>query len=233
MQSSKYTPMGRAAVLLMFLGAIHALRAEEEPAKKTLKYKVLMKGKKVGWANAFIDTLPDFVKVTLTWKVKAKVAGMDVKMSSKTVAKYNAKRKVMYFNIQGERPKGTIHTVGKRSGNGYSITTVDGDKSKQIFIDDKSYDCVSLEPALWSGPVGTTKKLRLLFAARGEVGSAAVSIIGREKKTLFGREAQVTHYKIKAALGSVEEWRLDDGVLIRSYLSAPVGKITIELVTEP
>jgi len=225
--------MWKAAALLIFLGVVQALRAEEEPAKQTLKYKVLMKGKKVGWANAFIDTSPEFVKVTLIWKVKTKLAGMDVKMSSKTVAKYNAKRKVTYFDIQGERPAGTVHTVGKRSGGGYSITKYNGDKSEQIFIDDKSYDCVSLEPALWSGPVGSTKKLRLLFAARGEVGSAAVSIIGREKKVLFGREAQVTRYQIKAALGSVEEWRLDDGVLIRSNVSAPIGKITIELLTEP
>jgi len=225
--------MCRAAALLMFLGAAWALRAEGETVKQTLKYKVLMKGKKVGWANAFIDTAPDFVKVTLTWKVKTKVAGVDVKLGSKTVARYNAKKKVTYFDIQGERPAGTVHTVGKRSGGGYSITTYDGGKAEQIFIDDKSYDCVSLEPALWSGPVGSTKKLRLLFAARGEVGSAAVSVIGREKKHLFGREAQVTHYKIKAPLGSVEEWRLDDGVLIRSYLSAPIGKIIIELLAEP
>jgi hypothetical protein len=140
--------MFRAAALLIVVGAVQALRAEEEPAKQTLKYKVLFKGKKVGWANAFID-------------------------------------------------------------------------------------CVSPEPALWSGPVGSTKNIRLLFAARGEVGSAAVSIIGREKKVLFGREAQVTHYQIKGALGSVEEWRPDDGALIRSNVSAPIDKITLELLTEP
>lgn len=219
----------KAAALVIFLGGVHALKAEE-PSKKTLKYRVLMKGKKVGWANAFVDTTAKNVKLTLKWKVKTKIAGIAVEMSSRTVVKYNDKKEVTYFNIQGERPTGNIHTVGKRSAKGYTITKHEGDKTKEIFVDHKSYDCVSLEPDLWSGKVGSKKAMRLLFAAKGEVGKATVSILGREKKTLPDGETRVTHYKVKASLGSIEEWRRDDGVLIKSVLTAPLGKIIIELL---
>ena len=215
----------KAAAIVIFLGGIHALRAEDEPAKKTLKYRVLMKGKKVGWANAFVSTSQENVKLTLKWKVKTKLAGMTVEMSTKTVVKYDDKKKVTYFNIQGERPTGKVHTVGKRTNAGYKITKYDGDKAEETFIDHKSYDCVSLEPGLWSGKVGSKKKLRLLFAAKGEVGTATV--------TVLGRDAQVTHYKVKASLGSIEEWRQDDGVLIKSIMKAPFGKIIIELTGKP
>jgi hypothetical protein len=225
MRKQKAVMAWSAAVLALFLGGIQVSKAQEEPAQKTLKYKVLMKGKKVGWANAFVNTSPETVKLTLKWKVKTKFAGMAVEMSSKTVVKYNAQGKATYFNIQGERPAGKIHTVGKRSGKGYKITKYDGDKSEETFIDHKSYDCVSLEPALWSGKVGSKKNMRLLFAAKGEVGSATV--------TVMGREAQVTHYQVKAPLGSIEEWRQDDGVLIKSIMKAPLGKIIIELIGKP
>lgn len=217
-------------VLVLLVGAAPAASGDDEVYKTVLKYKVLMKGKKVGWAKAVIKKMPGALWLTISSKVRTKFMGVDVRMSSKTIVKYNAKRRATYFNIHYTNPMTDIHVMGNRSGKGYNITRTKGDKTQELRIEDGTYDRVSVEPALWSDPVGSKKKLRVLFAGQGKVGKATISILSRKKKLLLGRKTFVTHFKIKGKFGSVEEWRMDDGSLEKSQISTPIGKLFIQPV---
>lgn len=58
---------------------------------------------------------------------------------------------------------------------------------------------------------------------------ATIWILGREKKKIQGDPVMVTHYRIKTSGGKVEEWRHENGTILESVLTTPIGKILIRL----
>jgi len=220
-----------AGMLLSFvilMGWMSGVSGEEVFEKITYKYKVTIKGKKVGWASAVVKKSDKVTWLHIHSKVKTRFAGIDVQLSSKTAVKYDTSHRALYFDIHHVNPTADLRVVGKRSGQGYDITRTKDGKTEKLRVEDSAYDRLSVEPALYSDPAGSASKLRILFAGQGKVGKATVSVFSRKKEKFFGRELTVVHYRIKGGFGSVEEWRLENGALKRSEINTPVGKLTIE-----
>lgn len=214
--------------LVTVVGWMGSVSGQESFEKTVYKYKVTLKGKKVGWASAVVKKSDKATWLHIHSKVKTRFAGIDVKMSSKTAVKYDASRRALYFDIHHVNPTADLRVVGKRSGKGYDITRTRDGKTEKMRVEDGTYDRVSVEPALYSDPAGSVSKLRILFAGQGKVGKATVSVFSRKKEKFFGQELTVIHYRIKGGFGSVEEWRLENGALKKSEIQTPVGKLNIE-----
>jgi hypothetical protein len=127
------------------------------------------------------------------------------------------------------RPTGDTRVRGERRGSGYDVVLVEGGKQRKVRIEDASYDRVSVEKGLWAGEVGSKIKARVFFAGEGEVRKATIRILDREERTVLGAKTLVTHFTIKSGLGSVEEWRTGDAVIVESRVSTPIGKVRIVL----
>jgi hypothetical protein len=214
--------------IMIAAGWMGSVSGQESFDKTVYKYKVSLKGKKVGWASAVVKTSDEVTWLHIHSKVKTRFAGIDVKMSSKTAVKYDASWRALYFDIQHVNPSADLRVVGKRSGKGYDITRTKDGKTEKSRVEDDAYDRVSVEPALYSDPAGSVSKLRILFAGQGKVGKATVSVFSRKKETFFGRDVTVIHYRIKGGFGSVDEWRLENGAPKKSEIQTPVGKLFIE-----
>ncbi len=70
----------------------------------------------------------------------------------------------------------------------------------------------------------------MLFASSGKVRKTTMQILGRETRTILGKERTVTHYKLKAVSNTLEEWRTDDGIIVKSLISFPMGKLTVKML---
>lgn len=221
------SPARRAVTLaaLAFLVASAAVLGSE----LVLDYSVSVDGAPAGTSQAVIKDKGKGRILTITTRIKTTFMGAVIKMSSKSRVRYDSNGRATAFDIHNKKPTGNIHVTGKRSGEGWDIERTTGKKTRTIRIEDGTYDRVSLDADLWSGEVGSKAKIRVLMAGQGKVTKATVSVISRKKVQVLGREAEVTRFRIKSPAGSVEEWRLDDGIIMKSKIKTPVGKILVKL----
>ncbi|MBW2262858.1 MAG: DUF3108 domain-containing protein [Deltaproteobacteria bacterium] len=219
----------RHLVLLAFILAGAPLALAETASKLVLEYSVKMNGESVGTSKAVLEDSASGRVLTLETKIKTTFMGMKVDMGGTTLVKYDGNGRALSFDISHHKPGQKIHATGSRSDGGWDIERKKGKKTKKVRIEDSEYDRVSIEKALYAGKVGTKKKVRVLFAGQGKVKKATISILGREDAHVMGRDASLVHFKIKSSNGTVEEWRLDDGILVKSRIHSPIGKILISL----
>jgi hypothetical protein len=194
-----------------------------------LEYGVLLDGEPAGTSRAVVEDLPDGRSLEIETSVAAKVMGLSVEMTSSVHVRYDAEGRATSFDMSYTRPTGDTRVRGERRGSGYDVVLVEGGKQRKVRIEDASYDRVSVEKGLWAGEVGSKIKARVFFAGEGEVRKATIRILDREERTVLGAKTLVTHFTIKSGLGSVEEWRTGDAVIVESRVSTPVGKVRIVL----
>ncbi|MFH1435268.1 MAG: DUF6134 family protein [Pseudomonadota bacterium] len=216
------------------IGYVFAQEEKSEEEKKNYdkiyKYTLISNDKKVGHGKAVATDWEAGVKVRVTSRFEAKVLGVEVKVDSKTFIKYNHERRLTYYDIYSEGTLGTGRVVGKRKGKGWDIKRTEKGKTKSIRIEDKDYEQNTYEPSLWSGKVGSKKTMIMFMAGQAKVNKATITIIGREKAVVQGHETNVTHYKVKGPKGEVEEWRTDEGPLVKSIINSKLGEVKVRLV---
>lgn len=222
-------PMRSRLAVVLSLAVLTAAGALLASSTLVLDYDVSMHGEKAGTSRAVIDDSASGRRLEITTEVETTFMGKKVQMTSRSVVNYDKDKRATSFDIRYEKPTGNIYAKGKRSNSGWDITRKEGKKKKKIRIEDDTYDRVSLEPSLYAGEVGSTTKVRVLFAGKGKVKKATIIILGHKTKKVLGHETGVTHFRIKSGYGSVEEWRMDSGVILRSKVKTPIGKILIVL----
>lgn len=216
-------------VLPVLLLALAPLVVAETATRLVLDYSVKMNGEPVGTSTAVLEDTAGGRTLTLETTIKTTFMGAKVEMGGTTLVRYDADGRALSFDIEHYKPGEKVHATGSRSDGGWDIERTQGKKTKKVRIEKSEYDRVSIEMALYEGEVGTKKKVRVLFAGQGKVKKATISILGREEAHVMGRDASLVHFKIKSSNGTVEEWRLDDGILVKSRVHAPIGKILITL----
>ena len=197
--------------------------------KTVLDYDVEMKGEKAGTSQAVIIDTAAGRRLEIRTEVKTTYMGVAFEMRSTTIIDYDLDRTALSFDIDNTKPTGDIRVTGQRSSSGWDIVRIQGKKTKKVHIEHGSYDRVSIEPGLYGGEVGSKIKARVLLAGQGKVVKATISILGRETRKVLGRDQSVTHFRIKTSAGTIEEWRLEDGVILKSKVKTPVGDILIAL----
>ena len=198
-------------------------------SRLVLDYSVKLDGESVGTSKAVIEYTEAGSTLELTTKIKTKVLGVEVKMGGTSIVQYDPDGHALSYDIKHYKPGTKIHTTGSRSDGGWDIEARKGKKSKKIRVEDSEYDRISIEKELWAGKVGTKKKVRVLFAGQGKVKKATVWILGSEQAHVMGQDVSLVHFKIKSSNGTLEEWRRDDAILVKSRIHAPIGKIMIAL----
>jgi hypothetical protein len=168
-------------------------------------------------------------KLTLETKITTTLWGAAVEMTNRSVIHYDGQGRCTSFDIRHEKPTGKVHSTGERAKGGWDITIEEDGKKRTVRVEDDSYDRVSVEKGLWAGKPGTKVKKRVLFAGQGKVKKATIMILDRKTKTVLGEETEVTHFKIKSGYGTVEEWRTSAGIIVKSRVYTPLGKILIKL----
>ncbi len=216
-------------VLPVLLLALAPLVVAGTATRLVLDYSVKMNGEPVGTSTAVLEDTADGRTLTLETAIKTTFMGAKVEMGGTTLVRYDADGRALSFDIEHYKPGEKVHATGSRSDGGWDIERTQGKKTKKVRIEESEYDRVSIEKALYEGEVGTKKKVRVLFAGQGKVKKATISILGREEAHVMGRDTSLVHFKIKSSNGTVEEWRLDDGILVKSRVHAPIGKILITL----
>lgn len=219
----------RCLILIALLLAGAPLALAGTVSSLVLEYSVKMGGTSVGTSKAVLDDTATGRILKLETEVETTFMGAKVKMGGKTIVKYDAKGRALSFDIEHHKPGEKIHARGVRADDGWNIERKKGKKTKKVRIEDSQYDRVSIEKGLYAGEVGSKVKVRVLFAGQGKVKKATISILEREDAHVLGRDASLVHFKIKSSNGTVEEWRLDDGVLVKSRIHSPIGKILITL----
>ena len=217
-------------LLLVLLLAAAPLAVAGAASKLVLDYSVKLDGDSVGTSKATLEYTDGGSTLKLVTRIKTTFMGAKVEMGGTTLIEYDDKGRALSFDISHYKPGEKVHATGSRTdGGGWDIERKKGKKTKKVRIEDSEYDRVSIEKALYAGEVGTKKKVRVLFAGQGKVKKATISVLGREDAHVMGRDASLVHFKIKSSNGTVEEWRLDDGVLVKSRIHSPIGKILIKL----
>jgi hypothetical protein len=219
------SPWAVLAVLLVSTPAA----PESESTPTVLVYEASMDDEVVGWARAVHRNEAGGTSVRVTSSVKTSVLGIPVEIGTDSRVEYDGEHRAGWFDIEHEKPTGDIHVTGERTAEGFVMTRVRGGDADEVFVSHEEYDHVSVEPTLWQGEVGSKEKARVLFAGKGEVGKATIRILDRQERTVLGREQTVTHVRISSSAGRVDEWRLDGGIMVRSVLKTPIGRIFIEL----
>jgi len=219
----------RHLLLLALLLAGAPLALAGTASKLQLDYAVEFKGESAGTSRAVIESTPGGSTLKLETKIETTFMGAQVKMGGSTLVEYDGEGRALSFDIEHYKPGEKFHTTGSRSDGGWDIEHIKGKKTKKLRIEDSAYDRLSIEKALYAGEVGSKEKVRVLIAGQGKVVKATISIISRKSTHALGRDASLVHFKIKSSNGTVEEWRLDDGILVKSLVHAPIGKILITL----
>lgn len=199
---------------------------------QVLKYSVTVKGEKVGWSRAVVKDTSQGKVVNVIVKMKTKVLGQDFSMHTTMKTRYDDDGRAAYFESMHDSPRGQYEVTGKMtSSGGYEVVRVDKDgKTEKKTLSAKSFDVVSVEPALYDGSVGSKTKKKVLFTSSGEVKKVTVIVMGRSEKEVMGETTTVTHVKVKGFTGSTEEWRTEEGVMVKSRISTPLGKIVVRLL---
>ncbi len=198
---------------------------------QVLDYTVKAKGEKIGWSKAVIEDTPEGRVVNVKVKIATEVLGQTVSMITGMKTVYDSKGLVSFFSSRSESPKGKLEIEAKRLKSGaYEIVRTKDGEAEKLVVSAKSFDVVSVDPAIFAGEVGSKKKMRMLFTSSGEIRKVSVTVLDRKEKLVMGETTTVTHFKVKGTKGTVEEWRTPNGVLLRSNVGTPLGKIVIQLM---
>ncbi len=217
-----------AAAAATLLLSTPALAGDIAPL--VVKYSVHSNKDKVGWSRATIEQTPGGKVIKIRMSVDTKVMGIQVAFTTRSTASYDKSDRVTSFSSFSETPKGDVEVSAKRKKGGFEVTRTLGESSEKDWYPEESFDHVSIEPAFLEGKVGVKKKLDVLFASSGKVRKTTLKILGRETRTILGEERTVTHYRLKAVSNTLEEWRTDDGIIVRSLISFPMGKLTVKML---
>ncbi len=217
--------LAATAVLLL---ATPALAGDVSPL--VVKYAVHSKGEKIGWSKATIEQKPDGKVITVRLSVDTEIMGMQVAFATRTTARYDADDRVTSFSSFAQTPRGDVQIKAKRKKGGFKVTRSLAEETEESWYPAGSFDHVSIEPAFLQGKVGSKQNLDVLFASSGKVRKTTMQILGRETRTILGKERTVTHYKLKAVSNTLEEWRTDDGIIVKSLISFPMGKLTVKML---
>ena len=197
-----------------------------------VKYSVHSKSEKIGWSKATIKHTPKGKVIKIRMSADTKIMGVQVSFDSKTSARFDAKDRVTAFSNIAETPKGEVEIEGKRKKGGFTVTRSVAGEKEEHWYPEGSFEHVSIEPAFLEGKVGTKKKLDVLFASSGKIRKTTMKILGREKRLILGEERTVTHYRLKAVGNTLEEWRTDDGIIVKSLVSFPMGKLSVKMLSK-
>jgi hypothetical protein len=199
--------------------------------KYVLKYSVTMDGQGIGSSKAVIEETGEGMVVTFGMKADVDVFGHSVKISSKLKHKFDVDGDLEKFAVAREGPMGKRKVKGERMGDGgYEITHKQKGKPKTTIIGPDEFDFHSADRRLFEGEVGSKHEYAVLVLGLGEVREVKVKILDREKRTVKGEQVDVVHFKAWGMEGSAtEEWRTEHGVLVKSIIKTPLGKIVVEL----
>jgi len=168
--------------------------------------------------------------VTIGMKAEMELFGKPMEMSSTIKQEFDADGKLVSFSSLKDGPKGKSKMSGElRDDGGYEITRKEKGKTEKVTVSPDEYDFHSSDPRMYAGKVGSKNKYTVLALGAGEVRKVTVKILGRETREIGGKQVEVTHFVAKGMDGSMEEWRMDDGVLLKSKIKTPIGKIIVEL----
>jgi hypothetical protein len=169
--------------------------------------------------------------VKFTMNVQAEILGKQVEFKTRNTATYDDTGRALAFSAVHERMGETITVRGQRAKGGFDITRTEGGETEEIRVEPGTFELVSIEPSLASGDVGSKKKARILYTASGKVRKATIRILDRATKLVLGKERTVTHFTVKGSLGTLEEWRTDDGLTLKSRIKTPMGKLLVKLTS--
>jgi hypothetical protein len=205
-----------------------ALAGDVSPLK--VKYSVHSGKEKIGWSKATIEHTPKGKVITITMSVDTEILGIPVAFTTRSSTRYDASDLVTSFTSYSETPRGDVDIEATRKKGGFRVTRTLGEKTEKDWYPEESFDHVSVEPAFLEGEVGVQQKLRVLFTSSGKVRKTTMKILGRETRTILGEDRTVTHYRLKAVKNKLEEWRTDDGIIVKSLISFPLGKLTVKML---
>jgi hypothetical protein len=226
MRHVRHIPVAATALLLAAAPVVAA-----DASKIVLEYVVKGGDQEIGWSRAVIKDTQKGKTITVTMKVETVILGMDVSLYTKNTARLDASGRAIRFEATHDTPRGRMEVSGKRAKGGFDVTRKTGDKTEKAWVGSSSFDHVSVEPAALEGKVGSSRKTQMLFTTSGKVRKVTIKILGRETRKILGKERIVIHYRLKASTGTLEEWRTDDGIIVKNRFSSPMGKLKVKLVT--